>query len=421
MDNIERDDLTNFDLNLGSFGLLPTELEDLYYSDILRGHNPLDDVSPRPRNRWRRRRPVSTSHETRNFPLELLVNPSSGSERRSQVGEGSVGAGGTEETAAESSKTGKRIAVDLLGNGLDKDEDKEKSNDDEMSFFDCNICFDMANDPVLTFCGHLFCWPCLYQWLHVYSRTKLCPVCQAELTDANITPIYGRGNANDDKKMKSKLTVPPRPQARRVESFRQSIQRAVSSSFQIEEMIQRIGRRFDVTGNGTPPQDFGRSIELLDRADFLATQILASGRIRRDGYRRNLLLEQSLLETQDNVAGPEVEGSHLRPPPRPFLRSHSQRAASVTRLSSALSSDDRLLNSYILGQHMRRNHSHSSPIENRDSPSSVPPFIPSEIPRVDAAAEIDLMLPLPLSSSDTPRPSFLDSEVFRALRRRRMN
>ncbi len=25
--------------------------------------------------------------------------------------------------------------------------------------FECNICLDMASQPVITLCGHLFCWP----------------------------------------------------------------------------------------------------------------------------------------------------------------------------------------------------------------------------------------------------------------------
>jgi hypothetical protein len=27
----------------------------------------------------------------------------------------------------------------------------------------CNICLDPACDPVTTLCGHLYCWPCIYQ------------------------------------------------------------------------------------------------------------------------------------------------------------------------------------------------------------------------------------------------------------------
>jgi RING-type zinc-finger len=29
--------------------------------------------------------------------------------------------------------------------------------------FDCNICLDMPGDPVVTACGHLYCWSCLYR------------------------------------------------------------------------------------------------------------------------------------------------------------------------------------------------------------------------------------------------------------------
>src|SRR5579859_6133928 len=31
--------------------------------------------------------------------------------------------------------------------------------------FECNICFDAAREPVVTQCGHLYCWPCLHQVL----------------------------------------------------------------------------------------------------------------------------------------------------------------------------------------------------------------------------------------------------------------
>ncbi|KAL6614234.1 hypothetical protein ACP70R_036504 [Stipagrostis hirtigluma subsp. patula] len=91
--------------------------------------------------------------------------------------------------------------------------------------FECNICFEMASEPVVTSCGHLFCWPCLYQWLNVYSNHKECPVCKGEVTEANITPIYGRGNSDGEKAVEDGKppgsTIPPRPHGNRLESFRQ--------------------------------------------------------------------------------------------------------------------------------------------------------------------------------------------------------
>jgi hypothetical protein len=73
--------------------------------------------------------------------------------------------------------------------------DKRSNN---VSDFECNICLEMAKESVVTPCGHLFCWVCLYQCLHVHSNTKECPVCKGEVTEMNITPIYGRGKGNVD-------------------------------------------------------------------------------------------------------------------------------------------------------------------------------------------------------------------------------
>lgn len=32
------------------------------------------------------------------------------------------------------------------------------------SAFECNICYELAQEPVVTLCGHLYCWPCIYRW-----------------------------------------------------------------------------------------------------------------------------------------------------------------------------------------------------------------------------------------------------------------
>jgi E3 ubiquitin-protein ligase RNF5 len=110
--------------------------------------------------------------------------------------------------------------------GVLEDEATERGKSSAM--FECNICFEMAAEPVVTSCGHLFCWPCLYQWLHVHSSHKECPVCKGEVTSGNITPIYARGDSCSDTEKKvaedgnaSGPKIPPRPHGNRLESFRQ--------------------------------------------------------------------------------------------------------------------------------------------------------------------------------------------------------
>ncbi|GJN12366.1 hypothetical protein PR202_ga30638 [Eleusine coracana subsp. coracana] len=89
------------------------------------------------------------------------------------------------------------------------------------SSFECNICLDPAKEPVVTPCGHLFCWPCLYKWLHAHSVHSECPVCKGEVLEVNVTPIYGRGGDQMDA---SGLDMPPRPRANRTQSLRQQLQ-----------------------------------------------------------------------------------------------------------------------------------------------------------------------------------------------------
>lgn len=79
------------------------------------------------------------------------------------------------------------------------------------SQFSCNICLDNAKDPVVSQCGHLFCWPCLHRWLETRPDRQECPVCKSRVTKDKCTPIYGHG---DDSSRDPRERVPPRPQGR---------------------------------------------------------------------------------------------------------------------------------------------------------------------------------------------------------------
>uniref|UniRef100_A0A5B6ZUQ2 E3 ubiquitin-protein ligase RMA n=1 Tax=Davidia involucrata TaxID=16924 RepID=A0A5B6ZUQ2_DAVIN len=91
--------------------------------------------------------------------------------------------------------------------------------------FDCNICLDYAHDPVVTLCGHLYCWPCIYKWFHIQSASLAsdehpqCPVCKAEVSHTTVVPLYGRGQTPSEPELQGKssphlgVAIPPRPPA----------------------------------------------------------------------------------------------------------------------------------------------------------------------------------------------------------------
>ncbi|KAJ1981291.1 hypothetical protein H4R34_002128 [Dimargaris verticillata] len=82
--------------------------------------------------------------------------------------------------------------------------------------FSCNICFDTAASPVLTVCGHLYCWPCLHQWLESQAQNPLCPVCKAGCDRDKVIPVYGRGKERKDPRLED-TSLPNRPAGQRPE------------------------------------------------------------------------------------------------------------------------------------------------------------------------------------------------------------
>ncbi|KAJ8511140.1 hypothetical protein OPV22_001574 [Ensete ventricosum] len=79
--------------------------------------------------------------------------------------------------------------------------------------FECNICLDVAAEPVVTLCGHLYCWPCIYRWLQQAESAalQLCPVCKAALSLDALVPLYGRGHRGCGRKPHPGIEVPRRP------------------------------------------------------------------------------------------------------------------------------------------------------------------------------------------------------------------
>jgi E3 ubiquitin-protein ligase RNF5 len=104
-------------------------------------------------------------------------------------------------------------------NGVNYCDAHEQENLDSESAFICNVCLEITNkDPVVTQCGHLYCWPCLYRWLNTNHTT--CPVCKAGVTKENVIPLFIRGSEEDPRTRNPSgrsESVPSRPSGHRPE------------------------------------------------------------------------------------------------------------------------------------------------------------------------------------------------------------
>ena len=80
--------------------------------------------------------------------------------------------------------------------------------------FECNICLDSAKEPVVTQCGHLYCWKCIYQWLNQPRETLVCPVCKSGISKDKLIPIFTKENNDDPRKNQEESkeeNIPNRP------------------------------------------------------------------------------------------------------------------------------------------------------------------------------------------------------------------
>ncbi|GER45175.1 RING/U-box superfamily protein [Striga asiatica] len=246
--------LTGLDLNqepsnqplhrVPRYGSLLNELETAH-DQIEERIRQLEAVTARARQRqrWRQsRNSTEISGPTADLsPRSLVPNNNGGPSGSSTPGKGC-----------------KRDSSHLVAKALEMDVDVKKSDKEGGSFYDCSICLDLAQEPVLTCCGHLFCWPCFYQVSSVDSSdSKECPVCKGEVSDTTVIPIYGNGDGENVCVTESGLQIPPRPKARRVESVRQQRVTQGLSHVPVAEALRRIRISIGAMGSHTAQQQAG--------------------------------------------------------------------------------------------------------------------------------------------------------------------
>jgi len=220
------------------------------------------------------------------------------------------------------------------------------------------------------------------------------------VTVKNVTPIYGLGTNTRDTEEDPNLKIPLRPNARRVESWRQTIQRNASP---VEEMM----RRFVNTENNN---------------NSLLNRILTSRGMR--GEQSTVVPPEDVVDVDltQNIPTNAEAGENRWLSSLLLRRSH--RAATISNLTSALSSAERL-ESYFRYHPAERNEEQPLAVDDRDSVSSIAAVIHSESQTVDTAVEIDSRVSVSTSSSrrrnDASRVSDVDSGDSRPHRRRRLN
>ncbi|KAM7472443.1 hypothetical protein LguiA_010626 [Lonicera macranthoides] len=370
-DNISEDMVLDLDLNLDPPPPPTNSLLGLgsLLSDLETTHGRIEDrirqleavtARARQRQRWRQaRNPI----DALNLSIEPMVNLGI----ENGVHQGVENLSPPQESRVERGIGYKRDSSHLVARALEMDSEVKKGSNSGGSFYDCNICLEMPREPVLTCCGHLFCWACFYQLSYIDSRSKECPVCKGEVSDSSIIPIYGNGNDTRVSELESGVKIPPRPRANRVESVRHIMQNGFSH-IPVAEALRRIRNLGSSIGGGG-----GAAVEQPRQQD------LGGG----------------------GVLGAEAGGSR-RFRSRQFSRVLSESAASLSSISSALNNAERLvedLETYIHDRLLRRNDARFLLLGSRDPFSSNAGVINSGSQTVDSTSEVNSMVIAPLSSS----------------------
>ncbi|MED6130437.1 hypothetical protein PIB30_000937 [Stylosanthes scabra] len=193
-------------------------------------------------------------------------------------------------------------------------------------------------------------------------------------------------------------------------------------------MIRRLGSRIDLTRDLLHPHEPDNARETAERTSSLLSRFLTSRGIRREQNAGAPPPDDVVGLTHNNANVNVTVNSHEAGDNRRaqslLLRRTQSHRATLSTLSSALNSAERLVEAYFRSHPLGRNQEQPPPVDDRDSFSSIGAVINSES-QVDTAVEIDSMVSLSTSSSrrrnDASRVSDVDSGDSRAPRRRRLN
>ena len=116
------------------------------------------------------------------------------------VGRGGRGGGGRgrRRGGGGGGRGGRRGGHGGGGDPFDSDSEKvqEREREPQPATLTCRICLDDATQAVVTPCGHVFCWACLYRWLS-HSGKDSCPLCNGYVEPSGSCLLYTSPSPRD--------------------------------------------------------------------------------------------------------------------------------------------------------------------------------------------------------------------------------
>ena len=84
----------------------------------------------------------------------------------------------------------------------------EKTSSEILS---CIICLTSpATDPVVTQCGHIFCWECIKNWVNKCNK-MFCPTCKNGIDIEKVISLYSGSSKSTDKPKNQRIEAKANP------------------------------------------------------------------------------------------------------------------------------------------------------------------------------------------------------------------
>jgi len=157
---------------------------------------------------------------------------------------------------------------------------EESKSDPNINQYECNICLEVASEPVITPCGHLYCWPCIYSWLASDQEFLSCPVCKNGISIKSLIPLYTKeedqnnenGNTIVPEKKGRPVGVPNRPTPQRTTPSRNANMLLNSNNaFSSNDMSMNLQSGVLLAGFGFFPSLFNLVFQVENRIEDLDT------------------------------------------------------------------------------------------------------------------------------------------------------